>query len=281
MLVPVEFRCLRLPGITQAGFSHPVRLLRVALWKSRREERRPPRPPEILLAGVGSGDYFGIGERALVLLEDLASLKKSDRILDVGCGLGRLAWPLSGRLRGRGSYDGLDAARPYVEWCRGNLGLDPSRFRFHHADVRSSVYNPEGSLGAENYRFPWPDRTFDLVIATSLFTHLLPSAARHYLREIGRTLDTDGRLFASFFVLDERARTALADGTATRSFPAVIEHGRIEDPTQPEAAVAYEEHWLFGTLSASGLDIAAFHSGYWKGQPALEYQDLVLALRRN
>src|SRR5512141_2198210 len=94
-----------------------------------RDPRRPPRPPDALLSGVGSGDYYAIGELGLSLLEELVGVRKSDRILDVGCGLGRLAWPLSAKLGDRGSYDGFDTAKAYVEWCSGNIGLDPGRFR--------------------------------------------------------------------------------------------------------------------------------------------------------
>jgi SAM-dependent methyltransferase len=229
---------------------------------------------------VGSGDYFGVGERALALLDELAGLKRSDRVLDVGCGLGRLAWPLSSRLAGRGSYDGFDTARPYIDWCAGNLGLDPARFRFRHADIRTSLYNPAGAIEAERFRFPWPDRSFDLAIATSLFTHLLPAAARNYLGEIGRMLDRGGRLFASFFLLDERGRAAVAAGTALQPFSSAIEHGLVQDPTAPESAVAYDAGWLFETLAAAGFAVSAAHPGYWKGRPGLEYQDLVVAARK-
>ncbi|HTR03216.1 MAG TPA: class I SAM-dependent methyltransferase [Thermoanaerobaculia bacterium] len=246
----------------------------------RVEPRRPPTPPPELLAGVGSGDYFEIGERALALLEEHAGLRDTDRILDVGCGLGRLAWPLGDRLAGSGSYDGFDVARPYVNWCSGSLGLDPARFRFHHADVRTRLYNPQGKIEPADFRFPWPDRSFDLAIATSLFTHLLPDAAPRYLREIARTLDRGGRLFASFFLLDERARKALAGGTALQPLTSAVPDGLVADPDVPENAVGYDADWLLREIAGAGLEVRASHAGYWKGQPGLEYQDLVVARRR-
>lgn len=251
----------------------------MSFWRRKAEPRTPPLPPESLLLGVGSGDYFKIGERALGLLEQLARLRASDRVLDVECGLGRLAWPLSGKLRRRGSYDGLDVVKAYTDWCAQNLGLDPERFRFHHADVRTSSYNPNGAIEATDFVFPWADASFDLAIATSLFTHLLPAATEHYIREIARTLARSGRLFASFFLLDEVGREAVAAGTTNPTFDAVIEHGRLHDPAVPEHAVACDAEWLFETLASAGLKATAVHSGYWKGQPGFEYQDLVLAVR--
>src|SRR4029453_18979008 len=123
-----------------------------------------------------------VGEYALGVLEKVARLRGSDRILDIGCGPGRIAWPLSAKLGRRGSYE--------------SLGLDPAQFRFHHADIRTTFYNPDGAIEAEDFVFPWRGGSFDLVIATSLFTHLLPAGTEHYAREIARVLAPEGRLFA-------------------------------------------------------------------------------------
>src|ERR1700730_383488 len=106
--------------------------------------RRPPMPPDSLLASVGGGDYWYVGERAFSLLKKLARLRSSDRVLDVGCGIGRLAWPLERKLNRSGSYDGLDVVKAYTDWCVRSLGMDPVRFRFHHADIRNASYNPNG-----------------------------------------------------------------------------------------------------------------------------------------
>lgn len=249
-------------------------------WRRRAEPRKPPTPPEDLLPGVGPGDYCEIGMYALGLLERLARVRASDRILDVGCGLGRIAWPLAGKLRRRGSYDGLDAVKKYTDWCRENLGLDPNRFRFHHADIRTTFYNPDGAIDAKDFVFPWPDGSFDLVIATSLFTHLLPSATEHYAREIARVLAPKGRLFATFFILDEQGRSAVATGATHPTFLHAIEHGRVHDPSVPESAVAVDDAFLFPTLASAGLTVSAVHSGHWKRDgDGVEYQDMLLAVR--
>ena len=188
-----------------------------AFWAGRGRARAPI-PPESLRLGVGPGDYHEAGRTTLALLERLTGVKAADRVLDVGCGLGRIAWPLSERLGKRGSYTGLDVVKAYTDWCEANLGLDPERFRFHHADVQTSFYNPGGSIGPGAFVFPWAAASFTLAIATSLFTHLGPDAAAHYLREIARTLAPNGRLFASFYLLDARGREAAATGATDPTF---------------------------------------------------------------
>lgn len=240
----------------------------------------PPFPPEVLLAGVGPGNYLEEGRVTVALLERLAGLEPSDDVLDVGCGLGRIAWPLSQRLDRRGSYTGLDVVRAYTDWCVESLGLDPERFRFQHADIRTSFYNPEGAVRAEDFLFPWADASFDLAIATSLFTHLLPAAASRYLAEIARVLRPGGRLFASFYLLDARGLEAAATGATDPTFLSPIEHGLLHDAAVPESGVAQDEAWLFAALAAAGLRPATVHPGRWKASPAGDYhQDLIVAVR--
>lgn len=250
-----------------------------AFWAGRGRARVPPIPPESLRLGVGPGDYHEAGRTTLALLERLTGVKAADRVLDVGCGLGRIAWPLSERLGKRGSYTGLDVVKAYTDWCEANLGLDPERFRFHHADVQTSFYNPGGSIGPGAFVFPWAAASFTLAIATSLFTHLGPDAAAHYLREIARTLAPNGRLFASFYLLDARGREAAATGLTDPTFLCAIENGLLHDPAVPESGVAHDADWLLATLAGAGLEVTAVHPGRWKGLPGLYYQDIVTAVR--
>jgi SAM-dependent methyltransferase len=238
-----------------------------------------PIPPEVLLSGVGPGDYVEAGDLTVSLLEK-AGLAPDDRVLDVGCGLGRVAWPLSRRLGPRGSYDGFDVVRAYTDWCAGSLGLDAARFRFRHADVRTGFYNPEGAVLPEDFVFPWADASFDLAIATSLFTHLLPSAVARYLREIGRTLASSGRLFATFYLLDDRVRGPAREGVTDPSFPIPIDHGLVHDAAVAESAVALETEWVLEALGAAGLSVAGVHPGRWQAGAGPYYQDIVTAVRR-
>jgi SAM-dependent methyltransferase len=206
-----------------------------------------------------------------------AGLEPDDRVLDVGCGLGRVALPLSRFLDQRGSYDGFDTSREYIEWCRSALPFDSARFRFHHFSILSSHYNEQGSIAPESFAFPWPDDTFTLAVAVSLFTHLSPSAATNYLREIARTLRPAGRMFASFYVLDEQSQRLAEGGTTDPRFTERIEEGMIGDAANPDAAVAFSAEWLAGALESAGMAFDAFYPGRWRQQPVISHQDIVLA----
>jgi SAM-dependent methyltransferase len=248
-------------------------------WKPRRRSE-PPLPPENLLAGVGPGEYWRIGRETVALVDELVTVRPDDRILDVGCGLGRVAWPLAGRLGRRGSYTGLDVSRQYVEWCRQNLALHPRRFTFHQADIRTSAYNTEGLVAAEDFVFPWPAESFDLALSISLFTHLMPAALQHYLREIRRTLRPGGRIFSTFFLLDARGKEAVASGFTYPTFTEPIEHGLVHDPLVPEDGVAYEPDWVFASFEEAGLVVKETCAGSWKTfAEGRSYQDVVVAVR--
>ena len=239
----------------------------------------PPDPPADLMGGIGSGDFWQIGNEIVGLTMATARLCPNDRILDVGCGLGRVALPLSRLLDQRGSYDGFDTSRDYIEWCTRNLPLDLTRFRFRHFDIQSSHYNESGAISAEAFPFPWPDHSFSLAIAVSLFTHLSAAATTNYLHEIARTLQPDGRLFASFFVLDEQSTQLAESDTTDPRFTARFDEGMIGDPANPEAAVAFNAEWLAETLGSAGLVFDAFYPGRWRHLPVMSHQDILVAHR--
>lgn len=234
----------------------------------------PPRG----LAWVGAGDFVAVGDA--MLAEFLgAGLAPGHRVLDAGCGLGRMARPLAGYLDG-GSYTGFDVVAADVAWCRRRYAARHPRFRFEHLDVANAAYNPRGRVGADRLELPFPDGTFDFAIAISLYTHLLPAAARRYLGEIARTLAPGGRLYATFFVLDEAARAAIAAGTTELAFAHELAGARVQSLRRPEAAIAFERSELERWLAAAGLEVASLSAGSWRGRGAAPvYQDVVVARR--
>lgn len=251
----------------------------MVFWKLRRRSE-PPLPPENLLVGVGPGEYWRIGHETVALVDELVAIRPDDRILDIGCGLGRVAWPLASRLGRKGRYTGFDVSEQYVEWCRRNLRLPSRRFTFQRVDVRTSAYNTEGSVPPEELVFPWPEESFDLALAISLCTHLLPEALQHYLREIRRTLRPGGRIFSTFFLLDDRGKAAVASGLTYPTFTAPIEHGLLHDPLVPEDGVAYEPDWVCRIFEEAGLGVTRVYEGTWKTfAKGRSYQDVVVGVR--
>ena len=157
-----------------------------------------PIPNDDLIAtvnGPGLENYYAIGEAYAGVV--FAHLPKGAWVLDVGCGCGKLARFLR-HDRSLEAYVGFDVIRESVEWCRDAFRhVNDNRFEFVHADVVSDVYNPGGKVKAVEYEFPVGDGWADVVVAASLFTHLLEDECLHYLQEISRVLEDGGRAVVS------------------------------------------------------------------------------------
>lgn len=234
----------------------------------RRDALVPPRR----LQFVGPGDFAATGDEFLGHLVALAGLDPDERVLDVGCGIGRIARPLAGYLTSTGAYDGFDVNRDGIAWCERRY-RHLANFRFAHVDLANRRYNPDGHEDAAGFRFPYDDDRFDVAVLTSVLTHLVADEALHYLAETRRVLAPGGRMLATFLVLDERARDR-----AAIKLGAVRDAMALADEALPEEAVAYEEQWVLAALRAAGLDFEALHPGTWTGaEQGTSFQDVVIA----
>jgi SAM-dependent methyltransferase len=231
-------------------------------------------PPRRLARQVGDSDFRETGEQFLELFQTLGNLQPSDQVLDIGCGIGRMARTLVTTLRPPGSYDGFDIDATAIDWCRAHYLDTPVPFRFAHADLRNEVYNPEARGNASTYTFPYPDQAFDFALATSVFTHLLPDAAARYLAESARVLKPGGRLFSTWFLLDDETEPP---PPFTRDGP--WRPAAVARPDAPEAAVAYPESWLRERLREQGLAIDAITRGSWQSAAGTTLQDTIVAHR--
>jgi len=118
-------------------------------------------------------------------------------VLDIGCGCAKVARFLAADPRVV-RYVGFDPIKSCIDWNRRFVTpRTGERFRFEHVDLYSAEYNPRGEMQAADFSFPSGDGTIDVAIASSLFTHLLESDARHYLAECARVLGASGRLILS------------------------------------------------------------------------------------
>jgi SAM-dependent methyltransferase len=228
-------------------------------------------PPRRLQLSVGEGDFGAIGDEFLSHLVALCGLRPEDRVLDVGCGIGRLARPLAGYLSIDGFYAGFDVNPDAIAWCRRRYRHFPN-FVFVHADVRNARYNPAGATDAVAYGFPFDDGAFDVCVLMSVLTHLTADEALHYLGQVRRVLAPGGRMLATAFVVDAEAPAPALE------FGPVSDGMAVVDPSLPEEAVGFEEEWLLEALRAAGLDLVELHPGLWTGRSdGLSFQDVVVA----
>jgi SAM-dependent methyltransferase len=240
-----------------------------------------PLLPPRWLHFVGGGDFTTIGDRFLRHCRRLVHLTLDEAVLDVGCGAGRIARALTGYLGPRGRYEGFDIVADAVRWCRRSITVRHANFRFRHANIRNAGYNPHGRHAAAEFIFPYPDSAFDVAVAASLFTHMLPAEVAHYLNEIRRVLRPGGHCLATFFVLNAESLALLAEGRGSLRFPHEGAGYRSSRADYPEDAVAYAEEDVRQMFERAGLEIREpIHPGGWCGRAAaLEGQDMIVAYR--
>jgi SAM-dependent methyltransferase len=253
-----------------------ARLAALDVWDLVTNRRPPMTPSRVQAYKVAAGDFHAVAEHLGHLLVDAGGLQPHERVLDVGCGIGRAAVPLT-RYLTSGSYAGFDISRDAIEWCRRHISAQHPNFAFTYVDVYNSHYNRYGRTLPEEFTFPEGDATCDVVFLSSILTHLAPAAAARYVAETARVLKPGGRAVMTWFLIDDSVRAKV--GKTDKYFrPAAEPWWFVEDPRDPEAAIAHEFDVVKTALEERGLEIATMSRGRWSvNEGALTYQDLVIA----
>jgi SAM-dependent methyltransferase len=242
-------------------------------------------PTSLMFVGGSRRDFRKLGEKWLATFVRVGGLKPSDNVLDVGCGVGRMAVALSGYLDLGTKYRGFDIVPQGIAWCQQAISPRFPTFEFRHADIYNQEYNPGGRLRASEFVFPYPDESFEFVFLTSVFTHMLPADVKHYMAEIHRVLRPGGRCLVTWFILDSTAGARVAAGQTAplRRFTKDLGGYWVVEGQTPEAAVAYAESDVRRAYRDAGLTIREpIVYGAWSGRAdstSNHSQDIVVAHR--
>jgi SAM-dependent methyltransferase len=169
-----------------------------------------------------------------------------DSVFDFGCGCGRLGRQLIQQKPRPRSYLGVDLHLPVVEWAQSNLAPHAEGFEFAHHDVRYEPWNP-GEGKPEVAPFPTGDGSRSLVIAFSVFTHLIQAQAEYYFAEAARVLTPNGIFYSTWFLFDKRLFPMMQD----------FQNALYINDLNPANAVIFDREWLVATAAANGLVVTA------------------------
>ena len=215
-------------------------------------------PPYSLRMFVGGAK--GFNDAGVWFLNDLRNSglinQNTKTILDIGCGSGRLAYTLAKDegLRQQGiKYVGMDIDARCIKWCQKNIHTINPNFDFYVADLKSTTYNPTGKFSDVEYKFPFEDDSFDLIILTSVFTHMLEAGLVNYCNELQRLLTNTGTAYATAFVYKTKAEAVAGVERRENKFPYYYEHYAVSDARFPEDAVAYQEEYLANIFGNANL----------------------------
>ena len=246
-------------------------------WPKRRNSMIPPRS----MIFVGAGDFTQIGQEFKNHFIRLAGLQPHNRVLDVGCGIGRMAIPLADYLSPEGEYWGFDIVAKGINWCHRHISTRYSNFHFIHCDIYNKYYHKNGKTLAGDYRFPFNNEFFDFIFLTSVFTHMLPPDLENYLSEISRVLKAGGKCLITFFLLNNESEDLIRAGRSSLDFRYEIDGCLTTDKSKPETAIAYTEGFIKQLFDKYGLTIIEpVHYGSWcKRDAFLSFQDIIVATK--
>lgn len=253
-------------------FYIPIDLLNLLTGKN---DRMTPPKGKIF---IGSGDFKQQGQRLLKVLIDKGGLMPYHRVLDIGCGIGRLAVPLTKYLNEKGSYEGFDIVKSGIDWCKKRVGKSFPNFKFHHINLKNDLYNLKTSNEAKNYIFPYNDCEFDMVFLFSVFSHMIPTDVDNYLYQIHRVLKDGGVCVTTFFILNEESHTLMRQNDGLQ-FNHERETYYLLDNNVKEANVAYKEKFLLHMIEKNNLKVERLYYGFWSGRSknnCIDFQDTLI-----
>lgn len=239
---------------------------------SKREDMVPPKG----MIFTGGGDFIQQGNNFLKYFTQLGKLNSDDQVLEIGCGIGRMARPLTHFLSNKGTYTGFDIVQSGIDWCKINIEKKYPNFNFHHFSLENKLYSIENSIKSKDFKFPFPDQKFNFCIATSVFTHMTPEDTSRYFAETSRVLKSGGNCFFTFFIIDEKSRAAMVNSDFYFQFQA--DGVYYLNLKLKEANVAYPINFIEKLCNIHGFKMLHFYPGDWstRTDQTLDFQDILI-----
>lgn len=138
------------------------------------------------------------------ICDKYSHIKEGDKILDFGCGTGRIIKNLQNKV----DIVGIDICRRYYDICLNNkLNVD-------YVDLFHDEYNPDGKISIHDFKLPYQNKSFDKVLSFYVFNHLYDRYFTQSLVECLRVLKNNGMITMSCMIInDTREQILKVDGS--------------------------------------------------------------------
>ncbi|WP_370248401.1 class I SAM-dependent methyltransferase [Nocardioides sp.] len=208
-----------------------------------------PLPPYTLRMGgkhfKNDVDFVAAGVRDARMLRSRTGMGRRKRVLDWGCGAGRLAIGIKHLMGHVEDYHGVDIQPPLLNWAKENLGDEHTRFTL--VDAHNARYNPDGE---SHFEIPADPGSVDVLYAYSVFSHMLTHDIAGYGATIASILAPKGKAMMTAFVEED--------------VPDCVENPTDYLKLEWKGAlhcVRFERHFFERTLWDAGLAVEEFVYG--------------------
>ncbi|NER01850.1 MAG: glycosyltransferase family 92 protein [Okeania sp. SIO3C4] len=213
-------------------------------------------------------------------LIEIVGLKSTDHVLELSCGIGKVAYALANYLKPIAGYEGIDFREKVLLWPQQEITTRKPNFNFRWENIYHPTYNPNGTVSVVEFGLPYHNFSFDVVCITNLFTHLRISEIRHCLHQVHRVLKSEGRLLCGCFLLNPESQKLIAQGKASQKLMYEIEDGFTLDSELPEKGIGFLESLLLNLVEECGLKVVGKYYGSWCGRQSFTNQDLLVLQKK-
>jgi SAM-dependent methyltransferase len=220
-------------------------LLRSTGGNSARGTALPPIP--FRMGGkhfVDNSDFVASAVKDVARLAE-RGLTPNSRLLDWGCGAGRLAVGILESWGNIARYDGVDVQKRLIEWA--GMHIATPNIRFTHVDIANARYNRSGS---SKLRIPGDSHDYDALYGYSVLSHMGSTELHAYLGEIRRLVKPGGFAWVTAFVED--------------NVPNEVVNPQGYGPLEWAGAlhcVRYDRTYFESAVAAAALTIDSFEHG--------------------
>jgi len=239
---------------------------------------------------VGGSDPEAVGNACRSILDRYLTINSNSRLLDFGCGIGRVLLSVINHTPSVGRITGFDIMPQVIRFCEANISTAFPQSSFDliqgsndHYDQFVSAAGASVAKAHEQLQREY-NSSFTGAYAFSVFTHVEMSDFRSLLKLVAGLLEPGGEFLFTSFLLTPYSRQSIEQNSGLFPFgeTAFEADGKVFIGSVPDRLgfIAFDMALVEQMVFEAGLVITHVEHGAWTGSgfsPSL--QDVIVCRR--